>query len=177
MRINFLNNKSGQTLIELIVAGAVILISFSAFLSMTIAVYSGAATSQDYVTASNLAREGLELVRNIRDTNWLAGNDFSVFTNGLADNTYKIDYLAGVLTTTTCSLNGYNSDCRLFVKDNFYSIDNTGTILTKYYRRIHFTQVPETAAYLIKAVSVVSWQTKKGGEEEVELEVDFYDWY
>lgn len=66
----------GNTLIELLVAMMVIFVGL--FTAATL-VYGNLALVQrdtDQVTAMNLAREGVELAKELRDSNWLAGKNF-----------------------------------------------------------------------------------------------------
>ncbi len=63
--------ESGQSLIEMIIAIAIILTGLIGALALTISNLSGTQESNTRVVASNLAREGIDVVRNIRDTNWL----------------------------------------------------------------------------------------------------------
>lgn len=64
-------NQSGQTLIETLVACFVLVMGISAALGL--ANYSLRATTgiKQQIIAMGLAREGLEVVKNMRDTNWL----------------------------------------------------------------------------------------------------------
>lgn len=66
----------GNTLIELLIAMMVIFVGL--FTAATL-VYGNLALVQrdtDQVTAMNLAREGIELAKELRDSNWLAGKNF-----------------------------------------------------------------------------------------------------
>ena len=68
--------RNGQTMIEMIFAIGIIGIGL---LAATTLVFSNLALEdrdKDEVSAINLAREGLELGKNLRDSNWLAGNSF-----------------------------------------------------------------------------------------------------
>jgi len=60
-------------MIEAIVAVAIIGIALVGFLSQSTYNYLAVSESFTRNIASNLAREGLEVVRNMRDTNWLKG--------------------------------------------------------------------------------------------------------
>ena len=60
----------GQSLIETLVALTVIVIGVMGAVSLGIYTIRAAAVSQEDVVAENLAREGLEAVRWIRDDNW-----------------------------------------------------------------------------------------------------------
>ncbi|MFA5128509.1 MAG: prepilin-type N-terminal cleavage/methylation domain-containing protein [Patescibacteria group bacterium] len=71
-----LGSQSGQSLVEMIVAIAIILTGLVGALSLTISNLSGVDEAGTRVVASNLAREGVEVVRNFRDTNWLQNLDW-----------------------------------------------------------------------------------------------------
>jgi len=73
---NFTNRtkkQTGQTLIETLVAAFILTMGISAALGL--ATYSLKATTgiKERIIAIGLAREGIEAVKNMRDTNWLQG--------------------------------------------------------------------------------------------------------
>lgn len=85
------NNKA-FTLVEALVALSILIIGvISGFVLVTKALYD-VSVIQDRLTASFLAQEGIELVRQIRDTNYLKQlNGKSVnWDDGLKDGTYII---------------------------------------------------------------------------------------
>lgn len=63
--------KKGETLIEVIAALSCIVLAGLAAVTVSIQVMSTTATSKEFLIAQNLAREAVEGVINIRDTNWL----------------------------------------------------------------------------------------------------------
>ncbi len=67
-------NESGQTLMETIIAIFVLTTALSSGLALMIYAFSNSATSQNEIIASNLAREGADVVRGMRDSNWLASD-------------------------------------------------------------------------------------------------------
>jgi len=171
--------KNGFTIIELIVSIFILSIGvlgvFSAFSMITILTSSTA----DRLTATYLAQEGMEIVRNIRDTNWLnmdgatgdfpscaSGNDptsncpFS-WVDGI-DNCESFgcqaDYTTG--TNVASIMNPWSDDGDyLFLNtdtDGFYSYDATVT-QTKFKRKITITQV---TTYILKVNVQVSWDKK-----------------
>jgi type II secretory pathway pseudopilin PulG len=84
--------KSGFTLVEALVALSILIVGIiSGFILVTKALYD-VTIIQDRLTASFLAQEGLELVRQIRDTNYLnklkegTGN----WDDGLSDGTFTV---------------------------------------------------------------------------------------
>ena len=66
----------GQGLMEMIFAIGILLLVVSAVLGIATANVVGHSASELQITANNLAREGIEVARSIRDTNWIAGNDW-----------------------------------------------------------------------------------------------------
>lgn len=67
-------NQAGQSLIETIMAIFILTMALTTGLGLTIYAFSNAAVSQNEIVASNLAREGIEVVRMMRDSNWLASD-------------------------------------------------------------------------------------------------------
>lgn len=66
----------GQTLIELLVAIAVITIGLTAALGVVFQNLGLVNRDTDEVIVTNLEREAIESAKQIRDSNWLAGNAF-----------------------------------------------------------------------------------------------------
>jgi len=67
------NSSPGQSLIETI--GAIFILTMALSTALGVAVYalSRSGISQQEIIATNLAREGIDVVRMMRDSNWLAG--------------------------------------------------------------------------------------------------------
>ena len=81
---------SAFTLVETVIAMAVIGLVITASYSLTVQSLSlGRETTQRF-TALLLAEEGLEVVRNVRDSNWLQNREWR---RGLTDGTYAIQEL------------------------------------------------------------------------------------
>jgi Tfp pilus assembly protein PilV len=66
-------DQRGQTLIELMAAVFVITTGLLGVLGLTTANVRSETTAVMRLTAFNLAREGVEFARNMRDSNWLSG--------------------------------------------------------------------------------------------------------
>jgi len=69
--------KKGFTLIEIIVAVSVMTIGIVGIYALVPKVVSVTGANINKFIASQLAREGIEIVRNIRDTNWLEDAGFN----------------------------------------------------------------------------------------------------
>lgn len=71
MRISSSKRQNGFTLLGVLISAFVIVIVISALASLLAQSYSMARVSKNRFIAINLAKEGVELVRNMRDGNWL----------------------------------------------------------------------------------------------------------
>ncbi len=74
MKIN--NTKKGFSLIEVIVAVAIIVMVVFSATSLLVSIIRSNKDNVNTLIAYGLAQEGLEAVRNIRDSNWLLGASF-----------------------------------------------------------------------------------------------------
>jgi type II secretory pathway pseudopilin PulG len=69
--MNFLKKQPGESIVEVLVAATLLVVVLStAFISLNRAAQTSI-NVENRIAAINLAREGMEAVRNIRDTNWL----------------------------------------------------------------------------------------------------------
>lgn len=64
------NSQSGQSLIETIVALFVLTTGLAAGLALAIYAFGSSSEISERISAAGLAREGIEAVRRMRDTNW-----------------------------------------------------------------------------------------------------------
>jgi Tfp pilus assembly protein PilV len=82
--------QRGQSLIELLIAMFVIIVGLSASGTIIFSNLRLQERSADRVVGTNLAREGVELAKAVRDSNWVAGGS-TAFDVGLYSGT---DYTA-----------------------------------------------------------------------------------
>ncbi|MCB9802850.1 prepilin-type N-terminal cleavage/methylation domain-containing protein [Candidatus Nomurabacteria bacterium] len=94
-----MKNNQGFTLLEMILALAVVSIGIMGAFTLSLANLNTARDNYNRVLAANLAREGVELVRNIRDSNWLkidnnidCGAGPCTWDQGLSYGTSTINY-------------------------------------------------------------------------------------
>jgi len=95
------SNHRGQSLAEVMVIVFIIIVGLSGTLSLLIFSFGAVQESESRVMAANFAREGIEMVRNIRDTDWLEGcpnpdepENCKYWNSSLASNTNPTDYTA-----------------------------------------------------------------------------------
>jgi prepilin-type N-terminal cleavage/methylation domain-containing protein len=128
MKKNF-KNKKGFTLLEVLIAVSVLVIGTVAAFSTIASTIRSATFAKDKLIASFLAQEGIEIVKNIRNTNWIQGN---AWNQGISTSTpLQADYNDPVLSPYTGAY--------LNLGSNGYSYDATST--TKFQRKITITQI------------------------------------
>ena len=71
MKINNYDKQQGQTLIETMVASLVLVMGISAAVGLAVYGLGATGTISKQLIGVGLAREGIEAVKNMRDTNWL----------------------------------------------------------------------------------------------------------
>lgn len=84
-----MKKQTGFSILEIVVAIFIITMGMVGVLSLITQNIQVQYINKNNLIASQLAQEGLELVRNKRDKNWLEGNDW---TYGITPGTYKVDY-------------------------------------------------------------------------------------
>lgn len=65
------DSQSGQTMIETLAAIFILVMGITAAVGLAVFAYSSSTNVTKQIIATGLAREGLEAVKNMRDTNWL----------------------------------------------------------------------------------------------------------
>ena len=94
------SGEKGQSVVEVLLAIAIIVMVMVGFLTQSTSNFLTVAESNDRMIAVNLAREGLEIFRHLRDTNWLRGCpdpqlDCTQWDTGLSagtDYTFALDF-------------------------------------------------------------------------------------
>ncbi len=194
-------NLWGQGMMEVIVAIAIITTGITGTVTLTYSNLRGNETSINQIIAANLAREGLEVVRNIRDENWLQGNSWIFGLKNTTSNTTDYDGNINFDKATKrwnldLTPNGISAGRLYLDSDGVYSHSNTGTI-TPYWRnievRVTMCQFKNNRnnivvvagncqnyaawnAVGIKVISQVQWQ-EKGQTKTYRLEENLYNWH
>jgi len=124
---------------------------------------------RDLIVASYLSQEGIELMKNIRDTNIILEMDYDVWDGispaGIGEYTYKVDYYS--LIATTCS----SIDQAVLQNDNgFFRHSSNGE--DTIFKRLITVRAETLASTTIE--SWVSW-TDRGQSYDYKLETVLYD--
>lgn len=137
------NKQQGQTLVEMLVVLFIISLGVMSLISLLISNVRTAEESENILVANNLARECIEVVRNIRDTNWLKGNDFEIGLVGPGlDYTGAIYYNFGDIYNIYFGADELDPDpaneARVYIDQNVYfqSILIPGTAVESRFKRL-----------------------------------------
>lgn len=173
--------KKGLTLLEVIIAIFLITVGVLGALALITRTISVIGISTQKAIASYLAQEGIEVIRNIRDTNWLEyktdiTNPWNEGLTGcsggcIADYTHSEELDPNLPAYTGQFLN--------IDTDSFYSYDTTSPFTpTKFKRKITITQ-PATAdcpaGDCLNVSVLVEWQ-EKGKTYSVPAQENLYNW-
>lgn len=168
-----LNSKNqGFTLLEAIVAIAILLVAVTSASGLVLSSLQNLHVTKNRVIAAYLAQEGIEVVRAIRDENWINGRDYDVeLTPSLTP--YCVRYDSTVLISGPCDYNIY--------QDGAYTHDSSAepTIFT---REILITALPnpeddttvDPDPDVLQILSTVSWGGPSAGS--ITVEDRLYDW-
>ena len=77
------DNNDGQSLMELLIAITILVVALVATIALIINSIEAGRASRDKLIGTNFAREGIEIVRNIRDSNWIDPDEATAWDDGL----------------------------------------------------------------------------------------------
>jgi len=181
MRIAHTNKQSGQTLIETLVAIFVLVTGLISAISLSIYSFNSTDNASRAVVATSLAREGVEVIRNLRDSNWLAPSDLLVDCSDLGSGqkcrpgwrgTGSQLLSAGTMTIDLNTINGVwtinknPSTWVLYYDSNSKEYNNTGVGTASIYSRKIQIDENSSAPYtvnnpLLTVTSTVWWSGRK----------------
>ena len=165
------SNKRGFTLLAVMVAVFILVIGFISILGLMAASIKYGSQEEQRLVALGLAQEGIELVRNVRDTNYNEGSSYndSINTSGQR----KVDHVA-----VPTDLQAFASEYDMYVLNGFYEHRRTppdpAAVLTIFEREISIDNTPDALGR--KVVCEVRWEA--GSQtKSIELVHYLYDWY
>ncbi len=192
-KLKNLGRKSGFALVEVLVAVSLLSATIITISALTISMMRANSLNHNHLVATELAREGLEITRNIRDTNWKYyrhwltdihdGADspytFSVDSQGLSGNVWNVFVPAS------------DDDSLLYKNDNLlgyteYTHSGDSADATPYHRTVTVTPVMDNsddldaslpAEYVLKVlVESKVWWNYRGQDKEITLYTELTDW-
>ena len=157
-------NTTGFTLVEVLVTLFILSVALSGALAVISSQISAITLATNNLIAGNLAQEAMELVRNLRDSDWHAGRAFGPTSSSLPAGAYRIQWdstslMSLVVTPLLRDTNG------------FYNYTN-GT-QTNFYRSV---TISYPSSYEMKAIINVSWKDRSRFHLYTS-ELHLYNWY
>ncbi len=154
----------GFTLIEVVVSISIVSLVVVGVMFVFSLNLTSASRSINNLIAANLAQEGLEIVRNIRDKDWHLGNPFGT---SLPNGTYLADWNSQNLISF--------SDIPL-KKDSTGIYNYTSGQDTNFKRKIIIEDSLQNPPTIEKVVKVeISWQ-ERGGLKTIQAELRLFNW-
>jgi len=149
---------------EVIISVAVITTAIVASISLISYSVSSIVSNQNKMIAIHLAQEGIEIVKNIRDTNWLLDKRGELnWRDGLDEGNYRVQY-------NQVSLLSFSNTSLKINSNNIYQYSSGSR--TPFYRRISIVHISNEQ---IKVVCEITWQ-EKARNKSVQLESRLYNW-
>ncbi|MCD6284113.1 prepilin-type N-terminal cleavage/methylation domain-containing protein [bacterium] len=169
---------TGFTLLEVIIAIAVISIGLIGILYLVSFSISASSVAKNKLIAANLAQEGIELVRGIRDTNWVQGEDWDTGIEGTGNQRAgiidydDIDGLTSYFNPPPSDIDECGSNCRVYLKNDFYTHDSSGGSSTNFYRLILLDKISPTQ---IEVTCEIKW-TERSKSYYLTVKDYLYEW-
>lgn len=166
--MNSKNRKNGFTMIEMIAALFVVSVGIMGIFSLVSQTISYISIISSRLTAIYLSQEGMEIIRNIRDSNFLKINKGEEINwdDSLSDGEYyNFDYRSQTIPDiTNCSGNNY-----LDISGDFYRCFGSG----RFQRKAKITKIGNDE---IDIEVKVIW-SERGRSHQVLVQESIYQWY
>ncbi|MDD3711473.1 MAG: type II secretion system protein [Patescibacteria group bacterium] len=163
-------NKKAFTLIEIIIILFVASVGIMASLSLAIRSSYFQNVRKDVITVTFLANEGLDLMKNIRDTNIIMDRAYDDWDGtgsvGVSQNFYKVDYYS-LIATSVASI---DETVLQQNDDGFYLYDSEED--DSIFKRMITTTAETTASTSVEVH--IQWENR-GNTYDYNLETILYD--
>ena len=172
-----MNHQRGFTLLETIVALFVLAVALSGSISALLVNSFTSNQIRNGLIANNLTQEGLEIVRNLRDSGWYTSNDPSAFGVYLPAGDWIMQWDTQPDPPPQTFIPPQFTGQKLRLQPSgIYSYD-AGGIETPFTRKITMRRIPAagTPTEIIANVDV-SW-SDRGAGHSVNGELHLYNWY
>lgn len=172
MKRRFLaTTKPGFSLVEVLTVFFIISLTMVGVVSLIIQNIQVQSINKNQLIAASLAQEGIELVRQVRDNNWLSSQPYNT---GLGNGAYKADYRQNTLTSVTAS-----SNVQIYLNGQGYYVTDVGGAVglepTIFKRQIFIEQLSALTGQPLRVRSLVSWDIRQKSYR-YELQTLLYDW-
>ena len=154
-------SEAGFTLIEAMVTLVILTTALIPALFLSTQANNAAFSIKNNLTAVNLAQEGVEIIRAIRDNNWFQSLAFDA---GLTDGAWRVDWASDALIAL-------GANPALKVNNGLYNYSAGTDSIFK--RTVTITKV--NAAEL-KVISSVTWTERGNRAKSVQAESHLFNW-
>jgi|AntAceMinimDraft_4_1070372.scaffolds.fasta_scaffold20754_3 prepilin-type N-terminal cleavage/methylation domain-containing protein len=170
--------KNGFSLVEVMVVVAIIgtgMLAVATLVKQSIQVNN---ISKSQLISQELAQEGIELIRWVRDNNFLeAGYQGSVpyWLNNIEPGTYRLSFSMDYPEPISSIDEGRLQVIESGPYEGFFD-HNSVYLDSSFYRKIDIEFIPDSGGKAVRVVSTVKW-LESGQESLYSLETILYDWY
>lgn len=165
------NNRPAFSLIEIMTVILIVAIGLVGTTQLIAQSLDAQMINKGGIVAYQLAQEGIEIVRQKRDANWLAPAPAPDWREGLTSGTYCTDYISPLELHSVADLNA----CPLDLDDqNWYYAPSAESQNFSGFRRV--VEISDNDANSILVKATVSWDNR-GRVIIYEAETLLYNWY
>jgi prepilin-type N-terminal cleavage/methylation domain-containing protein len=164
------NHKTGFTIIEIITVIMIIAVGMTGVLSLIVQNVRNQSINKNTFIAYQLAQEGVELIREVRDTNWRNGR---AWDSRLSSGIYYMDYTDTAPNDAIPLMPGAG---RLKLGTNGFYESNPSTdnlVEGNFYRIIAINFNSDNSKMLVN--SNIYW-IERGGMHNYTLQAELYNW-
>jgi type II secretory pathway pseudopilin PulG len=168
MKYSTLKFKNGFSLVEIITILFIVSLGLVGILSLIIQNIQSQSYNKNNLVAYQLAQEGVELVRKVRDSNWKAS---APFDRNLSNGQYYMDYL-----DATPQAHNSSVPLELVLKqdeNDFYFHDLNSTATSSPFSRLITLQ--KVGGSAVRTTVRVTWG-ERNRSYAYDLETLLYDW-
>ena len=166
-------NQRGMTLIETVMALGILITGITASLTLMTSTINFSKKAERSIIVTNLAREGIGMVRTLRDYGKTISNDS--FDNLGTGNFVVYAGTSGELLKNDSNTEYINEcdACKIYLKDNKYTHDSSDSEETIYRRLITISDV--VSGQEKKIISKIYWNDR-GNTYNYEIEARLTNW-
>jgi len=160
------------SLMEIIVAIGVIMTFLVGAITLISYSITGIRIGKSRIIAMALAQEGLEIVRNIRDNNWLNNKrEATNWRDGLGSGHYRVQYDQTNLFSPSSDRLKVDSKGFYYYEDQGY---RSGSVTVSFRRDINIEYIPGDDSQ-IKITSTITWE-ESGRNYTFSTETRLFNW-
>ena len=169
-KLEWIKKQEGQLLIEAIVAVSLMLVGLLGIFGVLSRSLGLSRVAADQFVAVNLASEGIEIAKNILDSNIKKNVPWN--TGGFVNGETFVGYLSSQLGNEAGACNG--AELYLDPVTGLYTCEALSGVRSKFSRTLNLTT--DMGGERIKIISTVTWKIRGGSDSSVAVEDHFYNW-